>query len=424
MTISEPLQAGYLDEKSARDEFTRVATVCNDCRRCVEFCGSFPTLFDLIEQTTAAEAGGLTPAQQDLVGDGCFQCGRCVSNCPYSPGLHELAVDVPHLVLRMAAMRHATGQIPVRARATSWMMRRGGLVARIARARAGSIRRRAAATVSDLSTTRLIPPYVRPTFSTWFEQRAPRAIPPVDGSHRVTVFPTCIVEHQAPHIGAALVDVYERQGVSCSLSSVGCCGAPLLHAGDVGRFRKIAARNVDAFAVEVRRDGHVVVPQPTCLQVITEEYPRHLGSQEAGAVAGCVESATGYLMRLQRSGAIRLDLDPGGEIPRRIAYHETHRSAEGSSAPDLLSLTGAEVISVDRSAGTGVTWGWRAPHEVRSRAAAGRLAAALADVGADAVVSECHDTSTAIFEATGVMPQHPLEMVARTERSDAAAGDR
>lgn len=426
MTIG-PLDAAYLDEKSTRDEFTRVATVCDGCRRCVEFCGAFPDLFDMLDHRPVGDAGRdagrLTPAQQDAVADECFHCGRCVSICPYTPGVHELAVDVPGLVLRMAAMRHDTGQTNSRARRATWLLTHRGPLARLVRAPAGSIRRCVVAAVSDISPTRLIPPLRRPNFSDWFRDRAGREATKIERA--VTVFPTCLVEHEAPGIGSALVEVYERNGVACSVSSATCCGAPWLHAGDVARFRKIATRTVAALAGEIRRggdlvDGDVVVPLPTCLRVITEEFPRHLADPDAAFVAARTIDASEYLLTLHRSGDAELDTQGDVGVPSRIAFHagaNLRRGSGSSGGERLLEHHGAEVTSVERDAGVGVTWGRNTSHEQRSRAMAARLAAELDAVDADGVVGDDHLANTAIAEHTGVLPRHPLEVIADADGS-------
>lgn len=96
---------------------------------------------------------------------------------------------------------------------------------------------------------------------------------------RVTVFPTCLVEYQEPKIGHALVNVYERNGVECSLSDAGCCGAPFLHSGDMAAFTKVAVKNVATLAAEVRKGTDIVVPQPTCGYVLKKTIWTMSGAQ-------------------------------------------------------------------------------------------------------------------------------------------------
>ena len=56
-TIHDPKHPSYLDEADVRGELTRVFDVCHGCRRCVELCTSFPTLFDMIDRHTTSNTG-------------------------------------------------------------------------------------------------------------------------------------------------------------------------------------------------------------------------------------------------------------------------------------------------------------------------------------------------------------------------------
>ena len=94
-TTYDPHHPKYTDEKDVRDELTRVYDLCHGCRLCFKYCSSFPTLFDYVDRHEDQDAGRLTPAQQDHVIDGCFQCKLCYVTCPYTPGHHEWALDFP-----------------------------------------------------------------------------------------------------------------------------------------------------------------------------------------------------------------------------------------------------------------------------------------------------------------------------------------
>ena len=39
-------------ESELNDELFRVFDICHGCRRCVSLCDAFPTLFDLIDEST------------------------------------------------------------------------------------------------------------------------------------------------------------------------------------------------------------------------------------------------------------------------------------------------------------------------------------------------------------------------------------
>ena len=45
----------FYNEEKCFDELERIFDICHGCRRCVSLCGSFPTLFDLIDATEDGE---------------------------------------------------------------------------------------------------------------------------------------------------------------------------------------------------------------------------------------------------------------------------------------------------------------------------------------------------------------------------------
>lgn len=131
-TTHDPKHPLYTDEADVRNELARVFDVCNGCRRCVQFCTSFPTLFEMLDGFDDHDAGSMTPAQQDQVIDACFQCKLCYLNCPYIPELHDWSVDVPRLMLRADAMKFEQGHTSTRSKATTNVMGRTDLLGRLA----------------------------------------------------------------------------------------------------------------------------------------------------------------------------------------------------------------------------------------------------------------------------------------------------
>ena len=53
----------YYDEGTLFTELERVFDLCHGCRRCVSLCQSFPTLFDLVDESETFEVDGV--AKQD-----------------------------------------------------------------------------------------------------------------------------------------------------------------------------------------------------------------------------------------------------------------------------------------------------------------------------------------------------------------------
>src|SRR5262245_20802236 len=45
----DPIDPRYWDEKDLRSEVERIFGLCSDCRLCNKFCGSFPKLFEAVD---------------------------------------------------------------------------------------------------------------------------------------------------------------------------------------------------------------------------------------------------------------------------------------------------------------------------------------------------------------------------------------
>lgn len=117
MTITyDPQHPAYADEFDVRNEASRIFDICITCGTCADFCGTFTTLFQISSRLGRADAGLMTPQQQDAIVDPCVVCGLCVEACPFTPGDSELAIDFQAFMLRHRAMRLANGQVSWRER--------------------------------------------------------------------------------------------------------------------------------------------------------------------------------------------------------------------------------------------------------------------------------------------------------------------
>jgi Fe-S oxidoreductase len=427
MTITyDPNHPKYLDEADVREELTRVYDLCHGCRLCFKYCTSFPTLFSFVDQHDDQDAGKLTVAQQDQVVDECFQCKLCYINCPYIPGQHEWALDFPRLMLRADAMRQATKQVPLRKRVTTTVMGQTDALGKVGTAispvmnkamgaEPGSAVRKVIEKTAGVSSQRLLPPFARTRFSTWFKKRVKPVIAKRQG--KVAIFPTCLVEYQEPGIGKDLVKVYEKNGVECSIAEgASCCGAPYLHSGDVEAFKKVGAENVKALAKAVRQGNEIVVPQPTCGYVLKKDYVDYIGGADAELVAANTYDAAEYLMRLHKSEGTELNTEFVGEVPEKITYHAPcHLRAQniGLKSRDLLKLTGSKIKLVQTCSGIDGMWGLRAENAELSMPIAKKLADEINAAEGDEVAGDCHLANTAITEQTGKTPSHPLQLLAR-----------
>ncbi|MBK9181166.1 MAG: hypothetical protein IPM45_16695 [Acidimicrobiales bacterium] len=423
-TTYDPFHPRYFDEADLREELTRVYDLCHGCRLCFKFCSAFPTLFEMIDAIPEQDSARLSPAQQDQVVDECFNCKLCYINCPYIPGQHEWELDFPRLMLRAEAVRHRNKEVPLRERVTDGFLARTDLLGRVSvplsgvvnasTGTPGSFSRRMMEKVVGVASQRLLPPFAKQRFSTWFRKRAR----PVLGRKQaeVALFPTCLVEYQAPSVGKDVVRVYERNGVEVDLPETVCCGAPWLHAGDVDSFVKQGRKNVEVLARAVREGKDVVVPQPTCGFVLKKDYPDYVGGPDAQLVAEHTYDAAEYLIRLHKGEGTELDTEFPGTIPETITYHAPcHLRSQGIGlkSRDLMKLTGARIQIAEGCSGIDGTWGYREKNYELAKDVARKLGAAIDKQAADVVAGDCHLANGSITEETGRVPMHPISVVAR-----------
>ena len=76
----------YYDEARTLHEMERIFDICHGCRRCVSLCGSFPTLFDLVDESKTGEVDGVDKQDYWKVVDQCYVIS---SDCPL--GGHHIA---------------------------------------------------------------------------------------------------------------------------------------------------------------------------------------------------------------------------------------------------------------------------------------------------------------------------------------------
>ncbi len=421
MSLYDPLDPDYFATADARAERDRTFHQCSDCRVCVKLCPSFKDLFAMIDDLGGTEhTTELSAVQHRQIVDECYQCKLCYVICPYTPDQQqEWVIDFPRLMLRSLAIQHREGTGPGR---NARLLARTDLQGKVASAtaplanaaaRVGPVRA-VMEKATGISKVRLLPTYARERFSKWFGRRARLTTGAPRGD--VAVFPTCLVEYQATAVGKALVNVYERNGISCSLPpGQVCCGMPWLDAGDTDKFVEHAIKNVDALLPAVQAGRAVVVPQPTCAYVLKHEYPDFLGTDAARQVAAATFDASEYLVARHRERPLDTDFSAGTTYDTIVWQNACHARAQqiGPKSRDVMALTGARVTVVERCSAIDGTWGLRAENVAMAKKIARPLMEAITKSDAELVAGDCHLSNGAIHEDTGRKPVHPLQVLAR-----------
>lgn len=337
----DPNIADYADESAVRREFARSLDVCAGCRRCEHFCPSFEGAFVAL-RAVGGRADQMTPHLQDQIVDACYGCGLCAHGCPHSP--KEIpGVDIPALMIRHRVMLRTVGLLGIRRRAARMVEDGGSQVLRWADRLSGGVRNR-----------------VLPTsISEWFDGR-PR-VRSMKSQGEVALFVSCSGAFRAGRedlaAGIAAVKVLEHNGVHCSLVDGGTsCGEDALRHGDLGRFTKLAIKNIRDLAREVRLGREIIVLSPRCRDVIVCRYVQLVGGPDATLVAAHTKGIAEYLVSLLDDPKKVLDLEFTGPRPDSVVYSAscpTVSSRECADSEMLLRLLGTSVRRNDRCCGGG-----------------------------------------------------------------------
>src|SRR6266567_3616167 len=231
----------FYDEAKLFAELERIFGICHGCRRCVNLCTAFPTLFDLVDASATLEVDGVQKSQFWKVVDQCYLCDMCyMTKCPYVPP-HPWNVDFPHLMLRAKAVKFRKGEVKLRDRLLSSTDAIGKLAAIPVVAQVvNAVNRNAAARslmerAIGVHRERKLPPYSPGRFRG--RAAASRAHKARNGERtpgKVAVFSTCYVNYNEPGIGHDLLAVLDHNEIPyVVVEKEACCGMPKLERGDV-----------------------------------------------------------------------------------------------------------------------------------------------------------------------------------------------
>lgn len=353
----------FWDEAKVQQELERVFEICHGCRRCFNLCQSFPTLFDLIDESESMELEDVDSADFEEVVDNCYQCDLCYqTKCPYVPP-HEFNVDFPHLMLRAKAVKFRKGQTRLRDRLITSTDRMGGLVGKPGIAQTANFFntfkpfRKVLQGVAGIHADAPLPPYQSNTLEKRVGGSKPaeaeiKATESTTG--KVALFGTCYGNYNQPELGEDLIKVFEHNGIPVTLvQNVQCCGMPKYDLGDLETVGKLKDHNIPRLAAMVDEGWDIVTLIPSCTLMFKQELPLMFPDEpEVGKVRDAVFDPFEYLMLRHREGLLQTDFQkPLGKVAWHVACHQRVQNI-GMKTKDLLSLVpDTEVTAIERCSG-------------------------------------------------------------------------
>ena len=218
----------FYDQGELFTELERVFDHCHGCRRCVSLCDSFPTLFDLVDESSTLEVDGVDQVDYWKVVDQCYLCDLCyMTKCPYVPP-HEWGIDFPHLMLRAKATRFREKGAKLRDRVLTSTDSVGkaaglpGISVIVNMANRSRTVRKVMQTVGGIHQDARVPPYESDSLRKRFGKRSlteeSQSVSAGPTGGKVALFATCYGNYNEPDLGEDLVAVLEHNSITITIA--------------------------------------------------------------------------------------------------------------------------------------------------------------------------------------------------------------
>ncbi len=423
--------ADYHDEEKTFHEMERIFDICHGCRRCVSLCGSFPTLFDLVDESKTMEVDGVDKKDYWKVVDQCYLCDLCyLTKCPYVPP-HEFNLDFPHTMLRAKAIKFKKGEVGFGEKLLASTDVHGQIAGiPIVVQAVNAINKTAVAREVMESTLGVDKDAWLPALATKrFRSSAPKAKATVvaDGAKtpgKVAIYATCYINYNEPGIGHDLLKILDHNDVPYVIvTSEKCCGMPKLELGDLESVNSSKEANIPVLT-KYAKDGYAILAAvPSCALMFKQEIPlMYPQDADVQLVKDAMWDPFEYLMQRKRDGLLKVDFPVAlGKISYQIPCHGRVQNIGKKTEEMLKMVPGTSVHTHERCSGHAGTFGVKKATHQQAMKIGKPLFKAMAnhkDGGLpDVISSDCplggHHISQG-FEVNnlGAVPQkHPLTLI-------------
>jgi Fe-S oxidoreductase len=393
-------EAEFWDKTALEKELERVYDICHGCRRCVSLCHSFPTLFDLVDESSTMEVDGVAKEDYIKVVDHCYLCDLCyLTKCPYVPP-HEWNVDFPHLMLRAKAQKFREHGASFRDKVLTSTDLVGSIAGIPVVAQAVNAANRLAPVrrLMDRSlgihAEAVLPEFHSNSARKRIGSRSSAsAVRPTENTRgKVALFVTCYGNRNEPGAVEDLVRVFEHNGIPVTLTpQERCCGMPKLELGDLETVGKLKDFNVPMLASLVDQGFDIIAPIPSCVLMFKQEIPLLFPDDPlVRKVKAAMYDPFEYLMLRHKAGLLNT------QFPNRlgkIAYHvPCHQRVQniGLKTRDVLQLVPDTTIDViERCSGHDGTYAVKSEFHKISMKIAGPVVSRVEQSACDHYVSDC-----------------------------------
>ncbi len=415
----------FYDEKALETELERVFDLCHGCRRCVSLCNSFPTLFDLVDESDSMEVDGVDKADYHKVVDECFLCDLCyMTKCPYTPP-HEWNIDFPHLMLRAKAVHFRKHGARLRDRVLTStdivgkLASTPGIAPVVNAVNRLQPARKVLEKVLEIDANAWLPPYASQTLRKQLRGKAgqeARGEAAGRTTGKVAIFTTCYGNYNEPGVGADLAAVLEHNGIPVTIArKEQCCGMPRLELGDLDSVRAAKEANIPVLAKLVDEGWDLMAPVPSCALMFRQELPLMFPDDaEVMKVRDAFFDPFEYLMLRHKQGLLNTGFTTAlGKVSYHAACHQRVQNIGRKTMETLALVPETQVEIIERCSGHDGTYAVKCEHRKASEKIVRPVVARVKKAACDHYGSDCpmagHHIENSL--ADGRAPAHPISLL-------------
>ncbi|MFL2840439.1 MAG: heterodisulfide reductase-related iron-sulfur binding cluster [Pseudohongiellaceae bacterium] len=414
----------FWEADNLNQELERVFDICHGCRRCVSLCNTFPTLFDLVDESDTYEVDGVNKADYKKVVDQCYLCDMCyMAKCPYVPP-HEWNVDFPHLMLRAKAVEFKKKGTSLRNKILADTNR----VGKIATIPLVDV------TINALNTNKTFRKVLEKTAGVHHKASLPKyhaktlrkRVKNLDQSidfksrgnttGKVALYATCYGNYNSPELGEDFFKVFQHNNIQIELvPKEQCCGMPKLELGDLDSVAQAKETNIPVLSKLVDEGYDLIAPVPSCVLMYKQELPLLFPDDEdILKVQKAFFDPFEYLFLRHKENALKTDFNTElGDVSYQVACHLRAQNV-GIKARDILNLVPKTTITPEeRCSGHDGTYAVKVESHRQATKIARMVVKKVDAKNPDHFISDCPMAANHIANISETVnkPEHPITLL-------------
>jgi Fe-S oxidoreductase len=366
----------YYNEEATLHEMERIFDICHGCRRCVSLCGSFPTLFDLVDEGPTGELDGVDKKDFWKVVDQCYLCDLCyLTKCPYVPP-HEFNLDFPHTMLRAKAIKFNKGEVTAAEKFLASTDTHGSfagipiVVQAINAVNKTQVARQVMQSTLGVDAKAWLPSLATKKFrssaskSQEFEVRNGSKTP-----GKVAIFSTCYVNYNEPGIGHDLLKILNHNEIPFVLvDKEKCCGMPKLELGDLESVDQSKQANIPVLTKYAQEGYAILSAVPSCTLMFKQEIPlMYPEDSDVQLVKKHMWDPFEYLMARKRDGLLKIEFPQKlGNVSYQIPCHGRVQNIGKKTEEMLKMIPETTINTIERCSGHAGTFGVKKAYHEQS----------------------------------------------------------